>query len=821
MKISSRTFLPHVVAILLFIIIPSIYFSPMYQGKVLNQSDTRGYQGMVKEVDDYKKETGKDVFWTNSMFGGMPTYLIKTRMPNNILIKVHRIFTFQSGRPVVHIFLYMFGFYVLLLLFGFNPWLGIVGALMYGFSSYFFIILEPGHITKAIALGYMPMVIGSVYYAFRKEMIIGGVLTSIFVGLQLIANHLQITYYTILILLIFGIFELVAAIREKYLARFFKTIGVLLVAVMISASINIVNFWSVMDYTDYSLRGPSELTHDPENRTTGLDKSYALSWSYGIEETLNLLIPNFKGGTSAALIVTEDSKSADVIIRNYGQQTNQFINNFQSLLRQYWGTQPGTSGPVYIGAVVVFLFVFGMFFIRGRVKWWLFSVVVLSILLSWGSNFSFLSELFLDYFPGYNKFRTVSMTLVMAELAMPLLAVIAVSKLMKGDYEKQEFIKSLKYSLYVVGGIALFFGLFPNASTLSAPNDEILREYVPGQLISALEEDRANLLRKDAFRSLAFVLITGGLIYLYSIKKIKTNILLGALGLLLLIDLWPVNKRYINDENFVNKRAAETAFQPYQADLQILQDTSMYYRVYDITPGDPFASSRASYFHKSVGGYHGAKMRRFQEVYDFHLKIDQSERDIDPDILDMLNTKYLIRRSPENGQPEALRRTTNLGNAWFVSNVKIMEDADQEIDSLGTFDPATEALVDKRFLDELGEQDFRPDSLSFIELTSYAPDRLEYRYQTSKRQLAVFSDIYYSRGWIAKVNGNEVPYLRANYILRSMPLGPGEGSIVFEFRPDAYHVGAKIAFAGSALVVLMVLGGIFYYYRKTRTDNEE
>lgn len=821
MKKPSSVILPHIVAIVLFISIPSIYFSPMYQGKVLNQSDTRGFKGMVKEMDDYQKETGKKVLWTNSMFGGMPAYLINTHMPNNILVKVYKVFSFQSGRPVNHIFLYMLGFYILLLLFGINPWLGILGALMYGFSSYFFIILEPGHITKAIALGYMPMIIGSVYYAFRKDMIIGAVLTSIFVGLQLIANHLQITYYTILILIIFGIFELIAAIKEKYLARFLKTTGVLFIAVVISVSVNIVSFWSVMDYAEYSLRGPSELTHNKDNRTTGLDKSYALGWSYGIEETLNLLIPNFKGGTSAALIVTQDSESARVILQNYGQQANQFINNFQSLLRQYWGTQPGTSGPVYIGAVVVFLFVFGMFFTRGPIKWWLFAVIVLSILLSWGSNFYFLSEFFLDYFPGYNKFRTVSMILVMAQLAMPLLAVIAVSKLVSGDYNKKELIKSLKYSLYGVGGIALFFGLFPGASNLSAPGDEILREYVPEQLVSALEEDRANLLRKDAFRSLAFVLLTGGLLYLYSIKKVKSHLLIGMLGLLILIDLWPVNKRYINDENFVNKRMSENPFQPSQADLQILKDTSMYYRVYDITAGDPFASSRASYFHKSVGGYHGAKMRRYQEVYDFHLKIENSERDIDPDILDMLNTKYLIRRNPEDGQPEAVRRRSNLGNAWFVSTVKIMEDADQEIDSLGSLNPATEALVDKRFLDVLGEADFRTDSLSKIDLVSYAPERLEYVYETSTRQLAVFSDIYYSKGWIAKVNGNRVPHLRANYILRALPIEPGKGTIVFEFNPDSYSIGSRIAFAGSVLLVIMTLGAIFYYYKKKSKEKAE
>ena len=806
MKIRLSSATPHLIAVLVFILISVLYFPPMFQGKVLDQSDTKGYLGMSKEITDYKKQTGEDALWTNSMFSGMPSYLIITRIPNNVLVKLHRLFTFQSGRPAVHVFLYMFGFYILLLLFGVNPWLGIVGGIAYGFSSYFFIILEPGHITKAIAIGYMPMIVGAVYYSFKKDFIIGGILTSIFVGLQLIANHLQITYYTFLILLIFGIFEIFQVIKDKSYNNFVKSIGALIIAAIIAVSVNIVNFWSVMDYSPYSLRGPSELSKDSEDRTSGLDKSYATAWSYGIGETLNLFIPNFKGGASSILLADKDSKTFDFLARSGGQQqAAQIINQNAYFFTQYWGTQPGTSGPVYVGAVLIFLFVFGMFFMQGKIKWWLFSVVIFSILLSWGKNLMFLTDLFLDYFPGYNKFRTVSMILVMAELAIPLLAILSVNKMITGEYTKNEFNRALKYSLYITGGIALLFALFPGISDLSSPKDQILSDQGARDLVNIIREDRADLLRKDAFRSLIFVLLTTGLLYVFHAKKIKINLLYLLLGLIILIDLWPVNKRYLNDDNFISKRNAEVPFQATQADKDILKDKEMYFRVYDMTQGDPFASSRASYFHKSIGGYHGAKMRRYQEVYDHHIKDN-----IDEDVLDMLNTKYLIQRDPATGQPKAVRRTTNLGNAWFVNDIRIVENADEEMEALGNIDPSEVALMDKRFAELVENVKINRDSADFIRLVSYSPNRLEYEYSAASPQVAVFSEIYYPLGWNATINGKEVPHFRLDYILRGTVVEAGKGNIVFEFKPDSYYTGSKIAFAGSVILVLLVLGGLFY-----------
>jgi hypothetical protein len=799
---NHNSLFPHLTALIIFILLPILYFPSMFQGKELNQSDMREYKGMSKEIIDFREKTGEEPLWTNSMFSGMPAYFISMRTRTNILGKVNKILTYQKARPAIHIFLYMLGFYILLLLFGINPWLGIVGGIAFGFSSYLFIILEPGHLTKAMALGYMPMIIGSVYYTFKKNIFTGAVLTSLFAGLQILVNHLQITYYTLLILLVFGCFELIEVIKNKSYNHFSKVIGSLILAVILSVSLNIVSLWSVKDYSKYSLRGPSELTHNSDDQTSGLDKSYATNWSYGLGETFNLLIPNFKGGASGILMAGRDSETFKFLSRSSGspQQAAQVINQNAYFFTQYWGDQPGTSGPVYIGAVVVFLFVFGMFFVKGRLKWWLFSVVVFSILLSWGKNFMFLTDFFLDYFPGYNKFRTVSMILIMTEFAMPFLAILALNKLLYGEFTKKEFFTALKNSLYIVGGLALIFSLLPNLSNLSSPKDAILAQQGAIDLVNAIQKDRAALLRKDAIRSLVFVLLTVILLYSLYKKKIKPSYFIAAIGLLILSDLWPVNKRYLNEDNFVKKSQVDIPFQANAADLEILKDKGLYYRVFDLTAGDPFASSRASYFHKSIGGYHGAKMRRYQELYDHHFK-----EDIDEDILDMLNTKYLILRDPKTGEFYSQKRSTNLGNAWFVSEYEMVKNADEEIEKVGKINPAQTAAIDKRFSGFVDKSNLQPDSLAVINLISYAPNKLTYKFVTRTEQMAIFSDIYYPKGWLAAINGKEVSHFRVDYVLRGLIIPAGEGEISFEFKPNSYFIGIKIAMAASIILVLLIL----------------
>jgi hypothetical protein len=497
-----------------------------------------------------------------------------------------------------------------------------------------------------------------------------------------------------------------------------------------------------------------------------------------------------------------DSETFKFLSRSSGspQQAAQVINQNAYFFTQYWGDQPGTSGPVYIGAVVVFLFVFGMFFVKGRLKWWLFSVVVFSILLSWGKNFMFLTDFFLDYFPGYNKFRTVSMILIMTEFAMPFLAILALNKLLYGEFTKKEFFTALKNSLYIVGGLALIFSLLPNLSNLSSPKDAILAQQGAIDLVNAIQKDRAALLRKDAIRSLVFVLLTVILLYSLYKKKIKPSYFIAAIGLLILSDLWPVNKRYLNEDNFVKKSQVDIPFQANAADLEILKDKGLYYRVFDLTAGDPFASSRASYFHKSIGGYHGAKMRRYQELYDHHFK-----EDIDEDILDMLNTKYLILRDPKTGEFYSQKRSTNLGNAWFVSEYEMVKNADEEIEKVGKINPAQTAAIDKRFSGFVDKSNLQPDSLSVINLISYAPNKLTYKFVTRTEQMAIFSDIYYPKGWLAAINGKEVSHFRVDYVLRGLIIPAGEGEISFEFKPNSYFIGIKIAMAASIILVLLIL----------------
>jgi hypothetical protein len=810
MNINFSGLKTHLLAVLIFAVISIAYFPSMMEGKKLDQSDIQGFKGMTKEIDDFRQETGEEPLWTNSMFSGMPAYLINMHQPGNILINLHTILVNQAFRPAIHVFLYMLGFYILLLCFGMNPWLSVTGALAYGFSSYFFIILAPGHLTKAMALGYMPMIIGSVYYTFRKDKLTGGILTAIFIGLQLIANHLQITYYTMLILLIYGFFEIAEVMKSKSYKDFMYSVSILVFAVILALSVNIVGFWSVLDYSKYSMRGPTELTSDLGNQTTGLNKDYATGWSYGVGESFNLLIPNFKGGSSGVLLADRDSETFKFLSRNGGQQNAvNVINQNAYFFTQYWGTQPGTSGPVYIGAVVIFLAIFGMFYIKSSLKWWPFIVIVISLLLSWGRNFMPLTDFFLDHFPGYNKFRTVSMILIMAQFAFPFLAIMGIHELLRADIHKQKFLKSLKWSVIIVGGISLLFALFPDLSNLNSPKDEILITQGAGDLVSAIKEDRAYLLSKDAFRSLIFVLLAAGLIYFYFIKKFKNGWLYLSLSLLFLIDLWPVNKRYLNEDNFTSKRLVETPYQPYAADLEILKDPELYYRVYDITAGDPFSSARAAYFHKSIGGYHGAKMRRYQEVFTRYMSGDLHE-----DILDMLNTKYIIYPDQTSRQPVYSERPGNLGNAWFVDNYEIVENADEEIAKLGVFDPSQTVLIDKRYAEKVQDKNFVSDSISSIELTSYEPNHLIYEYKALTDKIAVFSDIYYDKGWNATLNGEPVDYFRANYLLRAMIVPAGEGVIEFEFKPNSYFIGNKIAYAGSALIVIFVIFGFWMKWRK-------
>ena len=802
----------HLIALGVFLVISLAYFSPMLEGKRMKTpGDTMQYQGMSHEKTTYENRSDEAILWTNSMFGGMPTYLIGAPAPPVLLRAVNRVFQLDGkARPLSFILLYMIGFYIAMIAFGVRPELGIAGAIAFAFSSFFFIIITAGHASQAIAIGYMPAVIGGVYLAFRGKVLLGSTITALFLALQLVNNHLQITYYTLLIILILGIFELVRAVREKQIKSFSITVGALLVAAFLAIGSNATVLWTTSEYGKYSTRGKSELQTDAGDQTSGLDKSYITGWSYGIGETFTLLIPNFKGGASAAPL-SENSKTFKYLSQAQGSQYARQVKDYLPL---YWGSQTSTAGPVYVGAVVLFLFVFGFLLLKSRIRWWLLTVTALAIMLSWGKNFMILSNLFIDYLPGYNKFRTVTMILVMAEFAIPLLAFYALDRLLKEEPGRKEFMKGLKWSLYIVGGLSLFFLLFAGMFSYTGPGDQRYMSPQGGSnpFMDALMADRESLLRKDALRSLILVLLSAGLLYAFYLKKIRQNLFFAGLALLVLVDLWPVDKRYLNNKDFGPKRTQQQGFQPMAADLQILQDTSLDYRVFDVS-GDPFNSARASYFHKSIGGYHGAKMERYQEIIEHQIAKNNMN------VLDMLNTKYFIM-PVKNGEPVARRNPDALGNAWLVSSYRIVDNANEEMNALNDFNPGREAIIDKRFEKYVSGKTFSPDSNATIKLVHYHPNRLKYTYHGNEENLAVFSEIYYPKGWNAYLDGKKVPHFRVDYILRAMVLPPGEHSIEFRFEPKSYFTGKKIASASSYVLFIFLLGAIGWEVRRRRTGKE-
>jgi hypothetical protein len=817
-KINLQYFYP----VIIFFFLSLAYFIPdILEGKVLNQHDVMQYKGMSKEIQDHRDKYGEEPLWTNSMFGGMPAYLISTQYKSNALRIVNKIILLNDFRPVSFIFLYLIGAYIALLLFGVSPWLSFAGAIAYAFSSYFFIIIQAGHISKVLALGYMPPIIAGTYAAFRGKAILGSLITGVFLGLQILVTHLQITYYTLLIILILGIFELVNALKSNAFGNFLKPLPWLLLFVILAIGANFASLYSNYEYGKYSIRGKSELSVNAENKTSGLDKDYATQWSYGIGETFTLLIPDFMGGSSTGTLKTS-SRTYQSIKSAYGaSEAKKFIGS----VPLYWGKQPGTSGPVYVGAVVVFLFILGMFIVKGAVKWWLFIVTIVSILLSWGHNFFVLTNFMLDYFPGYNKFRSVSMTLIMAEFAMPVLAILALKEIIDNKIPKKDFLKALKYTFFGLGGLTLLLMLVSGSFNMSSPVDEQMRSQGLDNIVDALQKDRLSLLRSDAFRSLVFIFLTATLVYFAYLKKIKFNTIILLLSLLLLVDMWPVNKRYLNSKDFVTKKADKTPFSPSTADLLILNDKDPDFKVLNLSVS-PLQDASTSWFHKSLGGYHGAKMRRYQELFDHNIEkeitslIGTFQKRPVPVALDstmatlstlnMLNTRYIIY----NSEAPPLVNKHELGNVWFVHEVKMVANADEEMAAISAFNPAYEAVVDKRFISSLEGLKLTYDSTARISLTEYRANYLKYSSSASADQLAVFSEIYYDKGWQAYIDGQPVPHFRANYILRAMRVPSGNHTIEFKFHPRSYFMGEKVSMACSLLLILMVLGTGFWEWKK-------
>lgn len=791
-----KSILPHLVAVVVFIVVSFAYFSPLLEGKRIQQSDIVQFTGMSKEIVDYRNETGEEALWTNRMFGGMPAYLISVVYHKNLFRSVDQLLCLQFPVPARFLFLSLIGFYILLLAFGTDPWLSMTGALAFGFSTYFFIIGGVGHNSKAHAMAYMAPVIAGIFLTFRGKIWWGAAITGFFLALQILAGHPQITYYTAMAVLILGIVYFIDALKQKKHLSFLSSTLVLLVAAMLAVGSNITGLLLTIEYGKYSTRGKSELTKEQAIKTSGLDKDYILNdYSYGIKESMNLLIPNFLGGKSVGPL-NEKSETYQVVSRQNPQYARQFIN----ALPLYWGNQRYTAGPVYIGAVVIFLFVLGLFLVKGPVRWWVIAVTLLSLALAWGQNLRFLSELFIDYFPGYNKFRTVSMILVIAQLTIPVLGILAVKEILEMKIPRKEIWKALKWSAGIVGGICLFFAIFPGwLLSFRGPVDEqLVAGGWPDFLLDALRDDRKSLLQRDAFRSFVFVVLASGLIVAFVSEKLSKTLLYISVAGLILFDLWPVNRRYLDNDHFVSAREAREPFRPSQADLRILQDDELYFRVFNLTVS-PFNDASTSYYHHSIGGYHGAKMERYQELIEYHISRNNEA------VLNMLNTKYLIVPG-ENNQPVAMPNPGALGNAWFVDSLVIVENADEEILTLNDFDPATTAIVDRRFEHLIGG--FVPgyDSTANISLEEYRPNALTYSYNAISPQMVVFSDIYYDRGWKAYIDGVEAPHFRANYVLRAMIVPAGSHEIEFVFRPRTYFIGENISLASSLLLLVLFFG---------------
>lgn len=795
MKIDFKKLIPHGIAIAVFLIITVIYFFPLFQGKGLEQHDIAQWTGMSKELTDFRNKYHTEPLWTNAMFSGMPAYQISTLYPANLMQYVNDVLFFFLPSPASYIFLALLSFYILMLVLRFDYRMGIAGAIAFAFSSYNFVIITAGHNSKAHAIALIPLVFAGIIMTYRGRLLFGGALTAIALALELYANHLQITYYLMITIMVMIIAYFIDAVIHKTWMDFIKRSAVLAVAAILGILPNYTSLAATYEYGKYSTRGPSELTEKKES--TGLDKDYAFSYSYGVSETFTLIIPRFHGGASVEPL-SETSATYQALVSNGVpmQQAKSFIQN----VPLYFGNMLSTSGPPYAGAIVCFLFVAGLFLVKGKEKWWLLAATILSFMLAWGSNFLAFNEFFFYHFPGYNKFRAVSMILTIAQFTMPLLALLALKQIYDGKTAKPEIFKSLKLSFYITGGFCLLFVVLPGLfNDFSSGADEQLKQY--GWLIDAIKQDRESALRMDALRSLIFISLAFGVIWFMLKEKLKSTLAVVILAALFIVDLWTVDKRYLNDQHFTSKSKTVKPFEPSQADLQIMQDTTLGYRVMNTTVS-AFNDASTSYFHRSIGGYHGAKLKRYQELIENCIAKNNMS------VLDMLNTKYFIVSDNEH-QPVAQSNPGASGPAWFVDTVKIVANADEELKSLDSFNPKTIAFVDKRFESIL--KGFKPehDSTASVKLTSIVSNHLVYETQTALPQFCVFSEIYYDKGWNAYIDGKKSDYVRADYVLRAMVVPAGKHTVEFKFEPEVYATGEKISLAGSLIVLLFFAAGTF------------
>ncbi|MBT9907347.1 YfhO family protein [Bacteroides fragilis] len=831
-----KKFLPDLIAILAFIVISFIYFFPaITEDRILFQHDTVAGAGAGQEAKEYYERTGERTRWTNALFGGMPTYQMSpsydSTEPLTFVQKVYHLFL---PNYVWLTFIMMLGFYILLRAFGIPAWLAGLGGIIWGFSSYFFILIAAGHIWKFITLAYIPPTIAGIVLAYRKKYLLGGIITALFMAMQILSNHVQMTYYFLFVILFMvgAFFE--DAWRKKELPQFFKATGVLIVAGLIGVSINLSNLYHTYEYSKETMRGKSELKYEgaaAKQTSSGLNRDYITQWSYGIGETFSLLVPNVKGGASVPLSRSEKAM----------EKANPMYSSLYSQLTQYFGDQPMTSGPVYVGAFVLMLFILGCFIVKGPMKWALLGATIFSILLSWGKNFMGLTDFFIDYIPMYNKFRAVSSILVIAEFTIPLLAILTLKEILTKPELLKEKLKYIYISFGFTGGLALLFAIAPRLFFPTyIPGNEMaaLQNALPADqlspIIANLEEMRVHLFTSDAWRSFFIVTIGTLLLLAYNAKKLKATWTVAAIALLCLGDMWSVNKRYLYDEQFIPKSEQTATFRKTQTDELILQDPSLDYRVLNFA-GNTFEENNTSYWHKSVGGYHAAKLRRYQEMIDHHIAKEMqaayqevataggqmdSVNSAKFPVLNMLNTKYFIFPAGQQGQTVPIENPYTFGNAWFIDKIQYVNNANEEIDAIGQVDLQQTAIVDSKFKEALkGVNEGYKDSLSTIRLTSYEPNQLVYETSSPQDGIVVFSEIYYP-GWTATIDGKPADIARADYILRAMNVPAGKHTIEMRFDPQSLHITEGIAYGAMALLLVGVII-LIWIYRKKYSENSK
>jgi len=835
--INYKKILPYLIAVLSFIVIAYMFTPQVFSGKVVNQGDIASWRGMANEIISYNEANpDKDpALWTNSMFSGMPATTISVVYDGDFTDYLYKIL-FVGQRPPSYLLISLIGSFLLFLAFGVNVWLSIIGAIAISFCSYNMQIIQVGHNSKMVAIAFMPWVLAAVVYAYRKKALLGALLFAFALSFQIKANHPQITYYLAIIIAGYAIALLYTSIKDKYFLKFLRTSVYLLIAGALGIATNINHLWPTYEYSKYTMRGGSELAKEKGTEQKGLEIAYATQWSYSPEETPNLLIPNYNGGATAGEL-SKNSESYKVLQSGF-QGADQIIKQ----LPLYWGPQPFTAGPMYLGAISIFLFILGLILLRGATKWWIASVSLLAILLSWGSNFLPVTEFFFNYIPLYNKFRTVSMVLVILQITIPLLAFLTVDKLLKGEYDQKKVKTGLIISLAITAGFSLIMAILPSlAGSFTGASDTQL----PEQLRGALVQDRQSLLSADAFRSLVFILLAAAALWFTIKGKLKKEYMFAILGVLIIADMLSVDKRYLNDSHFVKNRDFEQQYSKRPVDEMILQDKDPNYRVLDLSIST-FNDAHVSYHHKTIGGYSPAKLQRYQDVIDNYIipEMQQIGKDLtgiktmeeaqakfgNYPILNMLNTRYIVI----GAQNPPLVNHNALGNGWFVNEVKVAGNVTEEIAGIGAMDLSKSAVVSKEFeaavagipvASAVTPVPASPDSLiaasqtsiikdtvsspaEFIRLTNYSPNELTYEYTALTEKLAVFSEVYYPKGWTAYIDGQPAEIINADFILRALKVPAGSHKVEFKYKPESFTKGAMYSRISSGLLILLLLAGI-------------